>query len=137
MLSESKLTQTTHKSSGVNHCCTKQAARSNDTESSCNNNNEIITKSSAMDYNDGLEAPTSPCLMSCLQTFGNMIFPGDRHFDQVCRMLLVQFRDTIFASLYCCDMNCGIKFEGGAGHDCELICSFPAILTDNQFRSKC
>jgi hypothetical protein len=90
-----------------------------------------------MDYNDGPEAHTSPCLMSCLQTFGNVIFPGDRDVDQVCKMVLAQFTDTISVSLYCCDMNCGMKFESGAGHDCELTRSFPAIFTDNQFPSQC
>jgi hypothetical protein len=70
-----------------------------------------------MDSDDDPDLHEDQCLSSCLQTFGNMIFPGDRDFDQVCRILSTQPSTFNFSSLYCCDVNCGVKFGVDAGHD--------------------
>src|ERR1700693_2332601 len=73
-----------------------------------------------MDTDDESECSPPPCLTTCLQSFGNMISPGDGDFDQVCRIISAPPADTTFSSLYCCDLNCGRKFGVAAGHDRTL-----------------
>lgn len=60
------------------------------------------------------------CLDNCLATFGNIIVPGDRDFDKVCKILSAKSADSTFSWLYCCDLNhCGIGFGSSAGLDCK------------------
>jgi hypothetical protein len=44
--------------------------------------------------------------------------------------------DSVFSSLYCCDLNCGVELGDGAGHDCKLATVQAGAGTDG-FYSKC
>jgi hypothetical protein len=67
------------------------------------------------------------CLDNCLATFGNIIVPGDRDFDKVCKILSAKSADSTFSWLYCCDLNhCGIGFGSSAGLDCKPYSTSPA-----------
>ena len=72
-----------------------------------------------MNLDDEYNCHLSRSLTSCLETFGNSIFPGNGHFDQVCRILSTHSSDSVISSLYCCNLNCGIKFDKGVGHYCK------------------
>jgi hypothetical protein len=89
-----------------------------------------------MNLDDEHNCYPSQCLASCLETFGNSIFPGNRDFDQICRILSRHSSDSVFSSLYCCDLSCGVEFGNGAGHNCRSVTVRAGAGTDS-FYSKC
>ena len=65
------------------------------------------------------------------------MFPGNRDFDQFCRILSIHSSDSVFLSLYCCDLNCGAEFGDSAGHDCKSVTVRAGAGTDGFYNSKC